>query len=193
MFKSARQYMPAIVMLGVAAALVVGGVAAAQGSSQPASKDSQSAGSRPPGMPPFGGPMLMTKGLTYADVHVQRDGKAETIRIDQGEIAAVDGSSITLTENDGSEVTIPVDGDTKVIGKPEVTVSSEDGRKGMLAKPAESTLADLENGQQATVSAPQGGTAESIMVLPRKGEMTGAPMGGPMPLPPGQSSGSSGE
>ena len=42
--------------------------------------------------------------LTYAELHVQKDGKAQTIRLDQGKITAVDNSSITLAENDGSEV-----------------------------------------------------------------------------------------
>jgi hypothetical protein len=173
MFQAARKHMRAIAMLGVAAALVVGGVAAAQGESQSDSNGSQAAGSRPPGPPPFGGPMLMTKDLTYAEVHVQKDGKAETIRIDQGKIAAVDGSSVTLTENDGNEVTIPVDSETKILAKPG----------------EESTLGDLAVGQQVTVSGPDGGTAESIMVMPKKGELKVMTQGGPMPPPPGAAQG----
>lgn len=190
MFQAARKHMRAIAMLGVAAALVVGGVAAAQGGSQSSSQGDQSTGTRPPGPPP-GGPMMMGGDLTYAELHVQKDGKAETIRIDQGKITAVDDSSVTVAENDGSEVTIPVDGDTQVLGPPQVTFSSSAGRNQTFQKVGgESTLDDLGVGQQVTVSAPEGGTAESIMVLPKKGEMTGAPMGGPMPPPPTEQQGS---
>jgi hypothetical protein len=176
--------MRAILVIGVAAALVVGGVAAAQGGSNGSGNtDKKELNVHFGGPPPLGPGM---KDLTYAELHVQKDGVAETIRLDQGKIAAVDDSSITLSENDGSSVTIPVDGDTTVIGKPTLTTaSSDDGVKGTMAKPAESTLDDLEVDQQVTVSAPDGGTAESIMVLPKKGEMVGGPMGGPMGPPPG--------
>jgi hypothetical protein len=186
MFQSARKRMRSIAMLGVAAALVVGGVAAAQSGSD-GSSQSGSPGQREFNVH-FGGPPPLGPGmenLTYAELHVQKDGKAQTIRLDQGKITAVDDGSITVSENDGSEVTIPVDDDTTVIGKPEMTVASADGSKGTMAKPAESTLDDLEVGQQVTVSAPDGGTAESIMVLPKKGEMVGPPMGGPIGPPPG--------
>jgi hypothetical protein len=154
-------------MLGVAAALVVGGVAAAQGDSQGGSQGSQGSG-HPAGPPPMGGPMIGGKDLTYAELHVQKDGKAETIRLDQGKITAVDDSSITLTENDGSSVTIPVDEDTEVMGKPG----------------EESTLDDLGVGQQVSVCGPDGGTAKAIMVAPKKGEMKGAPLGAPGGRPP---------
>jgi hypothetical protein len=155
-------------MLGVAAALVVGGVAAAQGDSQGGSQGSQGSG-HPAGPPPMGGPMMMGgKDLTYAELHVQKDGKAETIRLDQGKITAVDDSSITLTENDGSSVTIPVDEDTKVMGKPG----------------EESTLDDLSVGQQVSVCGPDGGTAKAVMVAPKKGEIKGAPLGAPGGQPP---------
>ena len=83
MLQSARKHMRSIAMLGVAAALVVGGVAAAQGDSQGGSQSSgQSAGGRPPGPPPMMG--IAMKGLTYAELHVQNtSGEAETLRIDQ--------------------------------------------------------------------------------------------------------------
>lgn len=192
MFQAARKHMRAIAMIGVASALVVGGVAAAQGGSESGSSSESGAQGKGQFNVHFGGPPPLGPGmqdLTYAELHVQKDGKAQTIRLDQGKITAVDDSSITLSENDGGEVTVPVDGDTKVMGRPDVTFSSADGAKGSVKAGDESTLADLEAGQQVTVSAPEGGTAESILVLPEKGEMIGAPMGGPMPPPPGQSSG----
>jgi hypothetical protein len=176
MFQAARKQLRTIAMLGVAAALVVGGVAAAQGDSQGGSGGSQGSG-HPAGPAPMGGPMMIGgQDLTYAELHVQKDGKAETIRLDQGKITAVDDSSVTLTENDGSSVTIPVDGDTKVLGKP--------GEK--------STLDDLSVGQQVSVCGPDGGTAKLIMVAPKKGEMKGAPLGGPGGPPPADASPPSG-
>ncbi len=194
MFNSMRKRMRSIAMLGVAAALVVGGVAAAQGGGSEGGSQGKKEFNVHFGGPPPLGPAM--GDLTYAELHVQKDGKAQTIRLDQGKITAVDDSSITLAENDGSEVTVPVDSETTVVGKPELTFSSSDGTKGTMAKPEGSTLDDLSVGQQVTVSAPEGGTAESIMVLPKKGEMTGAPMGGPPPPPPGRMQGgpqSSGE
>jgi len=153
-------------MLGVAAALVVGGVAAAQGGSQGASAENGPAG-HPGGPPPFG---LAMKGLTYAEVHVQtKSGDAETIRIDQGKVKSVDASSITLTENDDGEVTVALDGDTQVMGKPG----------------EETSVDDLEAGQQVSVSATEGEAAKTIMVLPKKGDVAGMIQGAPMPPPPG--------
>ena len=169
MFQSARKQMRSIAMLGVAAALVVGGVAAAQGDSQSGSQSSgQEAGKCPPGPPPMMG--IGMQGLTYAELHVQsKDGTAETIRIDQGKVKSVGDSSITLTENDDSEVTVAVDSDTEVMGKP--------GQ--------ETTVSDLEAGQQVSVTAPEGDAAQAIMVLPKKGDMVAGFKGGPMGPPPG--------
>ena len=67
------------------------------------------------------------KGLTYAEFHVQKDGQAQVIRLDQGKIAAVDSSSITLTENDGSSVTVALDADTRVLTKPGEEASTVEG------------------------------------------------------------------
>jgi hypothetical protein len=168
MFQSARKHMRSIAMLGVAAALVVGGVAAAQGDSQGGSQSSgQEAGKRPPGPPAMG---IAMQGLTYAELHVQgKEGAAETIRIDQGKVKSVGDSSITLTENDDSEVTVPVDGATEVMGKPG----------------EETTLSDLESGQQVSITAPEGEAAQAIMVLPKKGDVAAGFKGGPMGPPPG--------
>jgi hypothetical protein len=112
---------------------------------------------------------LAMPGLTYAELHVQnKDGEAETIRVDQGKVKSVGSDSITLTANDDSEVTIAVDDDTEVLGKPG----------------EETSLEDLEAGQQVSVSAPAGEAAKAIMVMPKKGDFAagfhGAP-GGPPP------------
>jgi hypothetical protein len=171
MFQSARKQMRAIAMLGVAAALVVGGVAAAQGDSQSGSQtnsSSQSPGGRPPGPSPMMG--IAMQGLTYAELHVQnKSGDAETLRIDQGKVKSISDSSITVTENDDSEVTIAVDSDTQVMGKPG----------------EETAVSDLEAGQQVSVTAPEGEAAQAIMVLPKKGDLAAGFKGGPMGPPPG--------
>lgn len=171
MFQSARKHLRSIAMLGVAAALVVGGVAAAQGDSQSGSTQSngQEAGHRPPGPPPMMG--IAMKGLTYAELHVlNKSGDEETVRIDQGKVKSVGDSSVTLTENDDSEVTVAVDSDTEVMGKPG----------------EETALSDLETGQQVSVTAPEGEAAQAIMVLPKKGDIAAAGFkGGPMGPPPG--------
>jgi len=170
MLAIARKQLRSIAMLAVAAALVVGGVAAAQSNSA----DSGSGSGKPAlrGGPPPGGPAMgiAMKGLTYGVLHIQNeDGDAETIRIDQGKIKTVGSDSLTLTENDGSEVTVKVDGDTEILGKPG----------------EETSLSDLEAGQQVSASGPEGGTAKAIMVMPKKGDIVGAFHGGPMPPPGG--------
>lgn len=171
MFEAARRHLRSIAMIGVAAALVVGGVAAAQGDSNGSGQsqgEGQSQGKRPPGPPPMMG--IGMKGLTYAELHVRnQEGESETIRVDQGKVKSTSADAITITENDGNEVTIPVDDETQVLGKP--------GEK--------TTVDDLEAGQQVSVSAPEGEAAKAIMVMPKKGDMVGAFHGGPMPPPPG--------
>jgi hypothetical protein len=161
--------MRSVAVLGVAAALVVGGVAAAQGDSQSGSQSSgQEAGKRPPGPPPTMG--IAMQGLTYAELHVlNKSGEAETLRIDQGKVKSVSDSSITLTANDDSEVSVAVDEDTEVMGKPG----------------EETSLSELETGQQVSVTAPEGEAAQAIMVLPKKGDIAADFKGGPMGPPPG--------
>jgi hypothetical protein len=160
-------------MIAVAAALTVGGVAAAQGGSGSEGQGSsgQGASHRPPGPPPMMGPG--GKNLTYAELHVlNKEGDSEVVRIDQGKVKSTGDSSITLTENDGSEVTIKVDDSTDVLGKPGT----------------ETTLADLEAGQQVSVTATEGEAAKSIMVMPKKGELPSGFHGGPPPGAPPMSS-----
>jgi hypothetical protein len=162
MFQAARKRFGSIATLAVAAALVVAGVATAQGGSG----DNGGSAGHPKGPPPMGLPM---KGLTYAQLHVlNKEGDAETVRIDQGKVKSVGADSITVTENDGSEVTIPVDEDTKVLGKPG----------------SETDLGDLEAGQAVSVCANEGEAAKAIMVLPKKGEVPAPPLGAPGSKPP---------
>lgn len=161
MFQAARKHIGAIVMIGVASALVLGGVAAAQSGSD----GSRGAGSMP-GHPMLGPPM---KGLTYAEFHVEKNGQEQVLRLDQGKIASLSSGSITLTENDGSSVTIPLNESTKVLTGP-----------GQSA-----TIGDLSEGETVLVCGPPGGPAKSIMVAPKPGQMKGAPpAGGQFPPPP---------
>lgn len=183
MLNAVRKQLRSVAMLAVAGALVVGGVAVAQDDSSGSGQGSQQAGknARPPGPPPSG--MIMPlKGLTYGEFHVRtKSGEDETIRVDQGKVSAVTDSSITVTENDGNEVTIAVDEDTRVLGRPG----------------SELELSDLE-GKQVTVSGPKGEAADVVGLLPKKGDLPkGMPKGelpkgapGDLPAPPGMQQGS---
>jgi hypothetical protein len=167
--KEARRHIKAIATIGVAAALVVGGVAAAQGGSGNESQGTSGRGTahRPPGPPPMMGPG--GRNLTYAELHLlSKEGDSEVVRVDQGKVKSTGDSSITLTENDGHEVTIEVDDETDVLGKPGT----------------ETTLADLEAGQQVSVTATEGEAAKAIMVMPKKGELLGGFHAGPPPGAP---------
>jgi hypothetical protein len=157
--------MKTIAVLAVMAALVVAGVAAAQ--SESGGSDGKGDGHRPPPGPPMMG--LAMKGLTYAELHVKGKEGEEVLRIDQGKIESVGDDSISLTENDESQVTVPVDDGTQVIGRPG----------------EETTLDDLEAGQQVSVTAPEGEAAKAIMVMPKKGDVVaGFGPGGQMPPAP---------
>ncbi|HWB68781.1 MAG TPA: hypothetical protein VG518_02275 [Solirubrobacterales bacterium] len=176
MFNVARKHLRAIATIGVASALVVGGVAAAQSGTQNGSQNGAGAGGHPAGPPPLGPPM---KGLTYAEFHVQKNGEEQTIRLDQGKITAVDDTSITLAENDGGSVTISLDDNTEVLAGPG----------------GEATIDDLSTGQLVVVCAPEGSAAKSVMVVPKGGLAKGSQKGGgQMPPPPmgGPPSGSQG-
>ncbi len=166
MFDSLRKRARTVATLAVAAALTVGGVALAQGGSGGNSERGPGArsGKRmpPPPMLPGG------KDLTYAQLHVQHEGEAQVIRIDQGKITAVDDSSVTLEENDGNEVTIDVDDGTKVLAGPGKT----------------SGVADLNTGQEVTVCGPEGEAAKAIVVPPKKGRRMGGKGNGQLPPPP---------
>jgi hypothetical protein len=111
--------------------------------------------------PPHGGPggPIGPEGgeLTWGELHVQRDGEAVTVRIDQGEVAAVDSDSIVVSENDGNDVEIPVDDETEVMTGP-----FEDG---------ETAVEDLEEGDTVHVVREGEGAAEKIGVLPEPEEI----------------------
>jgi hypothetical protein len=170
MSSSSRKRARSIATLGVAAALVVGGVALAQGGSTGKFHHGKPpAGKRMP-PPPIAGPMA--RSLTYAQFHVQRNGQAKVLRLDRGKIASLDSGSITLAENDGSEVTIATDEDTKVLAGPARKIA----------------VTDLETGQEVLVAGPEGDAAKAIMLPPkrRRHGLRGHRRHGQMPpLPPG--------
>jgi len=166
MFKSAAKRFRAAIVLGVVAALTVGGVAAAQsgGSTHSRSAKRQGHGMHRQGPPPMGLPL---KGLTYAELHVEHNEEAKIVRVDQGTVVSASESSITLSENDGSEVTIQIGEETQVMGKPGSEVSVE----------------ELE-GKLVLVCGPSEGTAKRIIVEPahhggKSGEEAAGTGGGP--------------
>jgi len=175
MFKSLAGRARTVATTGLIAALVVAGLAVAQGGSNGGGRSQHRkahSGKRMP--PPPGGPMgKFGKDLTYGRLHVQREGRAETIRIDAGEVVSAGDSSITVKENDGNEVTISVDGETKLLAGP--------GK--------ETAVADLKEGTHVVVCGPEGEAAKTVMVPPKPGQMpprghSGGPQGGPEGGPP---------
>jgi len=179
MFNSFRKHARTVATIGVASALAVGGVAVAQsdsGDGNGSHKGKHRSGKRMPPPPPMGGPMA--KNLTYAEFHVQRRGEAEVVRMDRGKIVSVSAGEITLRENDGNEVTITVDENTKVLAGP--------GR--------DTSVTDLRAGQKVLVTGPEGGTAKAILLPPKRGQKPRGPHAGPQgsqqrgqfpPPPPG--------
>jgi hypothetical protein len=151
-------------VIGLAAALVVGALAVAnQGSGQKGSHRHRGGPPRPPG------------DLTYSEAHVQVKGKGVVFRVDRGKVKSVESDSITVTENDGHDVTIPTDGDTKVFAGP---------RRGRLK------LSDLKDGQTVMVHRQEGKAADFVGIPPKRGEFGrfrrhGPGPGGPGGPPPG--------
>jgi hypothetical protein len=180
MFKSLQGRARTVATTGLIAALVVAGVAVAQGGNGNGGKHrKQLSGKRMP--PPPGGPLGKAgKDLTYGELHIQHEGKAEVVRLDNGEVLSTSESSITVKENDGNEVTIAVDDETKVLAGPGKTAS----------------VTDLKQGQQVLVCGPEGEAAKTIAVPPKRGQMPGGQNGaqgqGQMPPPPGQFGGPQG-
>lgn len=107
--------------------------------------------SRPLPFPPIGPPGSEHGDLTWGELHMQRDGEDVVVRIDRGEIASVDDESITVAENDGNDVEIPVDEDTEIHAGPFKGEVSLDG---------------LEHGDEVIVNREGGGAADAIGVLP---------------------------
>jgi hypothetical protein len=164
MFNDMRSRVRSVVGVGVVAALVVAGLAFAQNNGSSSSSSSQS-GTRtavpfghPPGPPPGGGVMLggpEGQNLTYAEFHSQQNGQDQVTRLDRGKIDSVSDSEITITENDGNQVTVPVDKDTQVLAGPGKDLQ----------------VADLQQGQQVMVNHPEGGAADVIAVPPTKAQL----------------------
>jgi len=174
MFKSVQSRARAVATTGLIAALVVAGLAVAQGGNGNGSKAGagKARNSKPMPPPPGpGGPLgKVGKDLTYGQLHVQRDGEAEVIRIDAGEVVSASDSSITVKENDGNEVTIDVDDETKVLAGP--------GKQ--------KSVADLKPGQHVIVCGPEGEAAKTVALPPKRGKMGHGRQGQlPPPPPPG--------
>jgi hypothetical protein len=167
MFKSLRDRARTVATVGIIAAFAVAGVAVAQnggGSGGKGQDGTQRSGKRMMPPPP-GGPLGKAgKDLTYGELHVQRNGEDETIRLDAGKVVSVSDSSITVEENDGNEVTIAVDDETKVLAGPGKTRS----------------VTGLKQGQRVVVCGPEGEAAKTIAVPPKRGQMP-PPQGGPPP------------
>jgi len=141
-----------IVVVAVAAALTVTGLSLAQGNGGRGAGDGNGPQAnepdrgRPPGPPPF------LQGMTNAEIQRQVDGDAVVTRLDAGKIKTIAADSITLTENDGADVTIPVDADTEAYkpGEPE------------------SSVTDLVVGQKVMVDRELGQAADSVHVMPKR-------------------------
>jgi hypothetical protein len=158
-------------VIGLAAALVVGALAVAN----------QGGGSK--GSRHRGGPPRPPGDLTYSEAHVQVKGKGVVFRVDRGKVKSVDSDSITVSENDGNDVTIPTDGDTKVFAGP---------RRGQLK------LSDLNDGQTVMVHRQEGKAADFVGIPPKRGDFRhfnrrvpgpggpGGPPPGGFPGPPPQ-------
>jgi hypothetical protein len=166
MFSNMRSRARSVVGVGVVAALVVAGLAFAQnngsssGNGSPSTSESGAAvAGHPPGPPPGGGVMFGPgpggKNLTYAEFHSQVNGQDQVTRLDSGTVDSVSDSEITITENDGNQVTIPVDQDTKVLAGPGT----------------DEQVTDLDQGQKVQVLHPQDGAADVIMVPPTKAQL----------------------
>jgi hypothetical protein len=133
-------------------ALIAGGIAFAatgRGGSQASGTNAKGdpahrAFPGPPGPRPFDG------NLTYAELHVQKNGKEVVVRLDRGKVKSTSADSVTITENDGSDVTIPVDSQTRVFAGP--------------AK-RNAKVSDLKQGQLVTVDREEGKAARVIAVM----------------------------
>ena len=153
MWQQIRKRARSAALIGTAAALVGGGMAlAADGGGGSGSGSSGSSSQEQPLPPPLPPP---ERDLTYAEIHVVRDGEAKVIRTDAGEIASTSEDSITVSENDGNDVTIPIDGHTKFATGPD-----EQG-----------DVSDLQQGDHVMVTATKGEAADLVFVVPTRAEL----------------------
>lgn len=139
------------------AALITTGIAVAAigGSGNGNSGDRGGQGSQqrqggPQGGP--GGPPPFMRNMTYAEVHTQKDGKEVVIRVDKGKVKSVSSEAITVTANNNSDVTVPVDEDTKVLSP---------------GKGSDLELSSLKEGTQVTIDREQGQPANVVAVKPK--------------------------
>jgi hypothetical protein len=148
-----RSYLRSAALIGTGAALTVAGVALANGGSGSGAGDP----TKTTGDQVFSaaGPPVDPNHLTYAEFHLIDHGQAKVIRLDAGKVVSASDSSITVGENDGNQVTIPVDDNTKVIAGPCRDVG----------------VGDLKQGQQVNVFHPEGGGAQTIMLSPKPGAL----------------------
>lgn len=154
MLDQIRRHGRSAALLGTAAALVGGGVslAADGGGAGESGSSSGSSAKELPAPPPLPPP---DRDLTYAEIHVQRDGEAQVIRTDAGTVASTSEDSITVSENDGNDVTIPIDGETKFATGP--------GEKGAVS--------DLRQGDRVLVTGPKSEAADIVFVPPGRAEL----------------------
>jgi hypothetical protein len=151
-------------------ALIAGGIAfAAQGTgSSGGSNASGTNGNGDPGHRAFPGPPPgphpLDGSLTYGELHVQRNGKEVVVRVDRGKVKSTSSDSVTITENNGSDVTIPVDGQTRVFA-------------GFAKRNA--SVSDLKQGQLVTVDREEGKAAHVIAVMPKFRRFGAHPPGPP--------------
>lgn len=181
MFSSTAGRLKTVAALSLAGALTVGGVAVAQpggGSThharnatqtgQPHGKRGKGGGPSPLGIP--------IPGFSYAEVHVNHEGKSQVIEIDEGKIVSVSESEIVLSENGGSEVSVPLSASTTVRGRPGTQTS----------------VSDLKEGELVIVCGPQGGEAKTVLIVPKRGEggqRAGGPQGPPTSGPESEGEG----
>ena len=90
--------------------------------------------------------------------------------LDRGKVKSTSSDSVTITENDGSDVTIPVDGQTRVFA-------------GFAKRNAK--VSDLKEGQLVTVDREEGKAARVIAVMPKFRRFGAHPPGPPPGGPPG--------
>ena len=196
---------PALLVGGFAIAAPNGESESGQGSDADAQTFEMAVPGPPPGVPPmagvavararaggahgdvvhFAGPGPIGIGpdggdLTYAEFHSLRDGEEVVTRLDRGTVASVSDDGVTITHNDDTEVTIPVDDGTQVLKPPPFP---EDGQRPDvedLPDPSEliGDVSDLEVGDEVSVHREVGQAAEMIGIMPEGGER---PF---MPLPP---------
>ena len=118
----------ALIAGGAALAVAAGGVAIADASGGGGTQLTRAKGSDPSrakgsdpsvlgarGVRPQRGRHGFARRLTHGDVHVFVKGRDVQLRIDRGVLKTIGSDSVTLHELDGGDVTVPVDGSTRVM------------------------------------------------------------------------------